>query len=50
MPKLNDKIATENCCGFHHSVTRMVTIYPTVWIIVSAIAAVAISAIRQIAG
>ncbi|UGQ20431.1 hypothetical protein [Brucella anthropi] len=50
MPKLNDKIATENCCGFRLNVTRMVSIYPTIWIVVSAIAAVMATMIRQIAG
>ncbi|MEN5278730.1 hypothetical protein ABE527_17510 [Brucella sp. TWI432] len=50
MPKLNDKIAIENCYGFRLNVTRMVATYPIIWITVSAIAAVTISLIRQIAG
>ncbi|WP_273794398.1 hypothetical protein [Brucella intermedia] len=50
MPKLNDKIATENCCGFRLNVTRMASILPTLWIIVSATAAVTATMIRQIAG
>lgn len=50
MPKINDKIATENCCGFHLNVTRMVKIYPIVWVSVSAIAAVMLCLIRQIVG
>lgn len=50
MPKLNDKIAMENCCGFRLNVTRIATVYPTIWITVTAIAAVTICLIRQIAG
>ncbi|UWF58466.1 hypothetical protein [Brucella sp. 2716] len=50
MPKLNDKIAMENCCGVRLNVTRMVAVYPVVWIIVSATVAVTTTMIRQIAG